>query len=132
MLDESTANSLNVQRRLGEHQRRDRPTGAEGQASSVIRIAISAAAFPAIRDSHPVGTRRYESQKAVGGLYLVSVPDDTIDKLEALPGPSESLSDVHHPTCDCGGRLTVTRPFSVLAPRSLRGRTSRRSDPRCP
>jgi hypothetical protein len=46
MLDENTANSLNLQRRLG-HQRRDHPTGAARQASSVIRIAVSQAAFDA-------------------------------------------------------------------------------------
>ena len=42
----------------------------------MIRIAITAAAYAAIKESlPPVKSRRYAPQKAVGGLYVVSVPD---------------------------------------------------------
>jgi hypothetical protein len=42
----------------------------------MIRIAITAAAYAAIRESLPVAkSRRYAPQKAGGGLYLVSVPN---------------------------------------------------------
>ena len=61
----------------------------------MIRISITAAAYAAIRESlPPAKSRRYAPQKAVGGLYVVSVPDDTVDKLAALSRPSESISDV--------------------------------------
>jgi hypothetical protein len=39
----------------------------------VIRIAISAA-FPAIRDSHPVGSRRSEPQRTASGNFFIWVP----------------------------------------------------------
>jgi hypothetical protein len=40
-----------------------------------FRIAITAAAYAAIRESLPVAkSRRYAPQKAGGALYLVSVP----------------------------------------------------------
>jgi hypothetical protein len=61
----------------------------------MIRIAITAAAYAAIRESLPVAqSRRYASQRAVGDRYVVSVPDNTVDKLAALSRPSESISDV--------------------------------------
>jgi hypothetical protein len=61
----------------------------------MIRIAITAAAYAAIRESLPVAkSRRYAPRKAVGHLYVVSVPDDTVDKLAALSRPTESISDV--------------------------------------
>ena len=56
----------------------------------MIRIAITAAAYAAIRDSLPPAA----PQKAAGGRYVVSVPDITVDKLAALSRPSESISDV--------------------------------------
>jgi hypothetical protein len=56
----------------------------------MIRVAITAAAYAAIRDSLPPAA----VQKAVGGLYVVSVPDNTVDKLVGLSRPSESISDV--------------------------------------
>jgi hypothetical protein len=55
----------------------------------MIRIAITAAAYAAIRDSLPPAA----PQKAVGGLYVVSVPENTVDKLADLSRPSESISD---------------------------------------
>jgi hypothetical protein len=56
------------------------------------RIAITADAFEAIRESlPPAGTR---PPQKVGDLYLVSVPSDTMDKLAALRSRGESYSDV--------------------------------------
>ena len=56
------------------------------------RIAITATAYAAIRESLPtVGSRPPQKE---GDLYLVSVPNDTMDKLMALRRPSESYSDV--------------------------------------
>jgi hypothetical protein len=41
----------------------------------MIRISITAAAYAAIRESlPPAKSRRYAPQKAVSGLYVVSVP----------------------------------------------------------
>jgi hypothetical protein len=56
------------------------------------RIAITAEAFAAIRESLPPAGSRPPQE--VGGLYLVSVPNDIMDKLMALRGPGESYSDV--------------------------------------
>jgi hypothetical protein len=56
------------------------------------RIAITAAAFEAIRESLPKEGSR--SPQREGDLYLVSVPTDTMDKLMALRRPTESISDV--------------------------------------
>jgi hypothetical protein len=61
----------------------------------MIRIAITAAAYAAIRESLPPATSlRDAPQKTVGGLYLVCVSSDTIDKLAKLRRPGESFSDV--------------------------------------
>jgi hypothetical protein len=56
------------------------------------RIAITAAAYAAIRESLPPAGSRPPQE--VGGLYLVSVPGDIMDKLTARRGPGESFSDV--------------------------------------
>jgi hypothetical protein len=55
-------------------------------------IAITAAAYAAIRELLPPARNR--PPQAVGSLYLVSVPNDIMDKLMALRRPSESFSDV--------------------------------------
>jgi hypothetical protein len=48
-------------------------------------IAVTAAAYAAIRELlPPAGSRPAEK---VGGLYLVSVPNDTMDKFIASAGP---------------------------------------------
>jgi hypothetical protein len=55
-------------------------------------IALTAAAYAEIRELLPrAGSRPPEE---VGGLYLVSLPNDTVDTLIALRRPSESFSDV--------------------------------------
>ena len=56
------------------------------------RIAITAAAYAAIRESLPPAGSRPPQE--VGDLYLVSVPTDAMDKLVALRRPGESYSDV--------------------------------------
>ena len=56
------------------------------------RIAITATAYAAIRESLPPAGSR--PPQKVGDLYLVSVPTDTMDKLAALRRPGESFSDV--------------------------------------
>jgi hypothetical protein len=51
----------------------------------MIRIAFTAAAYKAIRESLPAKSRRYAPQKAVGGGgFLISVQRRTLNKLEAL------------------------------------------------
>ena len=56
------------------------------------RIAITATAYAAIRESLPPAGSR--PPQKVGDLYLVSVPTDTMDKRAALRRPGESFSDV--------------------------------------
>jgi hypothetical protein len=60
----------------------------------VIRIAVTAAAYAAIRDSLPAGSRPYELQRTANANFFIWVPNDTLHKLEALRGPSVGLSDV--------------------------------------
>jgi hypothetical protein len=52
------------------------------------RVAITADAFEAIRESLPPAGSR--PPQKVGDLYLVSVPSDNMDKLAALRRPDES------------------------------------------
>ena len=59
---------------------------------TTTRIAITAAAFEAIRQSLP-SAGSLPPQK-VGDLYLVSVPTGIMDMLAALRRPRESLSDL--------------------------------------
>jgi hypothetical protein len=56
------------------------------------RIAITGEAFAAIRELLPPAGSRPPHE--VGGLYLVSVPSEIMEKLTALRRPSESYSDV--------------------------------------
>jgi hypothetical protein len=61
----------------------------------MIRIAITGAAYAAIRESlPPAKSRRDAPHKTMGNLYLVCVPNDTMDKLSALRRPGESFSEV--------------------------------------
>jgi hypothetical protein len=54
-------------------------------------IALTAVAYAAIRESLPAGGSRPPEE--VGGLCLVSVPNDTMDKLAAMRQAGESFSD---------------------------------------
>ena len=61
----------------------------------MIRIAITAAAYAAIRESLPVAKKPSLRPAEGWGRPLLGLGAEcTIDKLEALRGPSESLSDV--------------------------------------
>jgi hypothetical protein len=82
------------------------------------RMAITATAFEAIRESLPTGGRRPAQE--VGDLYLVSVPTDTMDKLAALRRPGESYSDVI---------IRLAAGGMIVAPRASRGKSD---DAPCP
>ena len=59
----------------------------------MIRIAITAAAYAAIRESLPVAKKpSLRRAEGWGGLYLVSVPMNTMNKLMALRRPSEATA----------------------------------------
>jgi hypothetical protein len=58
----------------------------------ITRIAITAEAYAAIRESLPPEGSRQPQQ--VGVLYLVSVPNFIMDMLTAMRRPGESFSDV--------------------------------------
>ena len=73
----------------------------------MIRIAISAA-FPAIRDSHPVGSRRSEPQRTSSGNFFIWVPNDTMDKLEAL----RAVRGLERRDRPVGGGRAMIRPFA--------------------
>ena len=53
---------------------------------------ITAGAYAAIKESLPTAGDRPPQKE--GDLYLVSVPNDTMDKLMAQRGPGESYCDV--------------------------------------
>jgi hypothetical protein len=60
----------------------------------MIRIAITAAAFEAIKATLPLGSVGYENATNERGERLIWIDDRQADKLGAMRGPEESYSDV--------------------------------------
>jgi hypothetical protein len=60
----------------------------------MIRIAITAAAFEAIKATLPTGSVAFEAEANERGERLVWLDDRQADKLAAMRGPSETYSDV--------------------------------------
>jgi hypothetical protein len=60
----------------------------------MIRISITAAAFEAIASTLPLGSVGYEPEQDANGARAVWIEQRVVDKLSALRGPGESLSDV--------------------------------------
>jgi hypothetical protein len=60
----------------------------------MIRLAITPAAFEAIRDTLPLGSVGYQPQLNAEGERLIWVEAAVVDRLMALRGPGESMSDV--------------------------------------
>ncbi len=60
----------------------------------MIRIAITPAAFEAIAATLPLGSVGFEPEPDVKGERAVWIERSVVDKLSALRGPGESLSDV--------------------------------------
>jgi hypothetical protein len=61
---------------------------------TVVRIAITQAAFDAIAKTLPFGTVSFENKTNERGWRLVWLEPRMVDKLRALRGPGESYSDV--------------------------------------
>jgi len=59
----------------------------------MIRIAITSAAFEAIKATLPVGSAAYEPQRTAEGGYFIWVERSWLNKLEALRQPGEGLSE---------------------------------------
>jgi hypothetical protein len=59
----------------------------------LIRIAITEAAFEAIKATLLVGSAAYEPQRTAQGGYLIWVERSWLNKLEALRQPREGLSE---------------------------------------
>jgi hypothetical protein len=74
--------------------------------SAMIRIAISAAAFEAIKATLPVGSAAYEPQRTPQGGYFIWVERSWLNKLEALRQPGEGLSEtiIRLVAMEAGGR----------------------------
>jgi hypothetical protein len=60
----------------------------------MIRIAITAAAFEAIKATLPVGSVAFEAKVNERGEREIWLAPDALNKLRALRGPGESYSDV--------------------------------------
>jgi hypothetical protein len=60
----------------------------------MIKIAITEAAFKAIARTLPVGSVGYEAEANERGERLIWIDDRQADKLGAMRGPGESISDV--------------------------------------
>jgi len=60
----------------------------------VIRIAITSAAYAAIKSSLPKGARERPPQRDAAGHYLVHLDPPVLDQLTALRGPGEGYSEV--------------------------------------
>jgi hypothetical protein len=72
----------------------------------MIRIAISAAAFDAIKATLARGSAAYEPQRTAQGGYFIWVERSWLNKLEALRQPSEGLSEtiIRLVAMEAGGR----------------------------
>jgi hypothetical protein len=83
----------------------------------LIRIAITSAAFDAIKATLPFGSVGYEPQRTAEGGYFIWIERGWLNKLEALRQPGESLSETII-------RLVASRPAGVRAvkPPSSSGR----------
>src|SRR5271163_268848 len=62
--------------------------------SSMIRIAISQAAFDAIARTMPFGSVNFEAGVDANGERYIWLPRAVVDRLRSLRGPGESFSDV--------------------------------------
>jgi hypothetical protein len=60
----------------------------------MIRIAITAAAFEAIKATLPLGSVGYEAGADAKGERLIWIDDRQADKLAATGRPGESYSDI--------------------------------------
>jgi len=60
----------------------------------MVRIGITSAAFTALCDTLPVGSVAFRAEADEQGQWLVWVETSVADRLAAMRGPGESLSDV--------------------------------------
>lgn len=60
----------------------------------MIRIAITEAAFEAIKATMPVGSVAVEPQTDEKGEWLIWLESGVLNRLRAARGPGESYSDV--------------------------------------
>jgi hypothetical protein len=60
----------------------------------VIRIAITPAAYAAIKSSLPKGARERPPQRDAAGRYLVHLDPPVLNRLTALRRPGEDYSEV--------------------------------------
>jgi hypothetical protein len=60
----------------------------------MIRIAITQAAFEAIKATLPLGSTAYEAEVNAKGEVHIWLEPRWVDKLARLRGPGESYSDV--------------------------------------
>ncbi len=61
---------------------------------TVVRIAITQAAFDAIARTMPFGSVNFEAGVDDKGERLIWLPRAVVDRLRSLRGPGESYSDV--------------------------------------
>jgi hypothetical protein len=64
------------------------------EESVVIKIAITDAAYEAIRDTLPVASVGFEPEPDAKGDRSIWLERRALDKLSALRGPGDSYSDV--------------------------------------
>jgi hypothetical protein len=60
----------------------------------MVRIGVTPAAFTALCDTLPVGSAAFQAEANEQGQRLVWVEAAVADRLGAMRGPGESLSDV--------------------------------------
>ena len=99
-------------RREGARSRSAAPTRKTPQPMTT-RIAITAAAYAAIRESLPPAGSRPPQE--VGDLYLVSVPTDTMDKLADPAQAGRELQRRDHRDGGGGTRLTTQSQSARVA-----------------
>jgi hypothetical protein len=101
-----------------------RPPEGVGKPRSIIRIAISQAAFEAIAATMPLGSVSYEPETNANGERLIWLPCAVVDRLRYLREPGESYNEVIlrlaaggdgiSPANETSGRATTSAfPFCV-------------------
>jgi hypothetical protein len=68
--------------------------GERGWRRSMIRIAITAAAYEAIKATLPLGTVGYEAKRTDQGEVLLWLERRALDRLDALRQPGDGYSEI--------------------------------------
>jgi hypothetical protein len=81
---------------------------------TMVRIAISQAAFDAIAATLPLGAVGFENARAPNGDWFIWLPHHALAKLKRLRGPSGELQ--RRDCCAGGGSRGAVRSMANVSP----------------